>query len=263
MANILKVLVFGDIVGEPGRKALADSLPKLREKYGPQLVIANGENVAGGLGIEGKTAHELKGLGIQVITLGDHTWQRKEFKSFLPDHSSWIVRPENYPDGAPGKGWTIWQSSEGVKVGVANVMGRVFLNIPLDCPFRAMEKLLSGPLAECDIIVVDVHAEATSEKVAMGRFLDGRVAAVFGTHTHVQTADECILPGGTAYITDLGMCGSKEGVIGMDADTAIRRFLLGVNESYKVGGGRAGLSGIYLELNPATKSAQKIERITT
>ncbi len=262
MQDILKILVFGDIVGEPGRIAIAQHLPALKAEYKPDLVVANGENVAGGLGIEGKTARELRTLGIDIITLGDHTWQRKEIKGFLPDNSSWIIRPQNYPSGAPGRGWTVWNSAAGVRVGVANVMGRVFLNIPLDCPFRAMEGLLEGPLAECDLVIVDMHAEATSEKIAMGRFLDGKVAAVYGTHTHVQTSDQALLPKGTAYITDLGMCGSIDGVIGMDAETAIRRFVSGVNESYKIGSGRVGVSGIYLELDPKAKSAIKIERIS-
>jgi len=235
-------------------------LPSLVKRLNANGVIVNGENAAGGLGLDAKTADEIRAAGASVVTLGDHTWQKKELKVAIESRTSWLIRPGNYPPGAPGNGHTI-VSLGGEKLGVMNLLGRVFINFPLDCPFRTADALLNGPLKECSMIVCDMHAEATSEKLAMARHLDGRVSLVFGTHTHVQTADERILPGGTAFISDLGMCGSQDGVIGMDARVALQRFLTGLPLAYEVAAGEPVLHGIVCEFDPRSGKAISIERI--
>ena len=258
---MMKVLCFGDVVGKPGRDALLHFLPAIKSDYKPDLVIINAENAAGGLGITESIAEEIKKYGADVLTLGDHTFQKKEARPFLSNNPAWCIRPYNYPPGAPGLGATTVALPSGIKVGVFNMMGRIFFNSPLDCPFRSADHILSTTLKDCVVKICDLHAEATSEKIAMGRYLDGRISLLFGTHTHVQTADECILPGGTAYITDLGMSGCAQGVIGMKAEVALTRFLSGLPHAYEVHEGPGELRGIFCEIDEKTGKALRIERL--
>lgn len=234
---MLRFICLGDVVGRPGRSALKRACEELRNDFAADLIIANGENASGGVGIDAKTASEIKAAGVDIITLGDHAWQRHDFRDFIEGKGGeYCIRPANYPEGAPGKGWIVIERQE-IKVGVVNLLGRVFMPVMVDCPFRCAEELLHGPLKDCHVRICDFHAEATSEKIAMGRFLSGRFSCVFGTHTHVQTADEAVSPEGTAYITDLGMCGSQAGVIGMDGEVAVSRFLTSLPSSYKTAKG--------------------------
>jgi metallophosphoesterase (TIGR00282 family) len=255
-----RVLCLGDIVARPGRSLLKMTLAGLRQEHQVDLVIANGENSSGGTGIDPSTAADIFNAGVDIITLGDHTWRRREARDYLSRNQDVCIRPANYPDGAPGRGWTTIERA-GVSVGIFNLMGRTFMNVPLECPFRKADELLLGPLADCDIFILDFHAEATSEKIAMGKYLDGRASLVFGTHTHVQTADNEVLSGGTAYISDIGMCGSSAGVIGLDADVAIDRFLTGIPSAYKPAKGEARLHGIVASFNPANGAANSIDKI--
>lgn len=257
---MIKVLALGDVVGRPGRKALQAKLPALRQKYKIDFVIVNGENSAGGAGIDHACAREIKDSQADVITLGDHTWQRSEAAKLLEENPKWIIRPANYPPSAPGLGYTIVEVA-GVKIGVMNLMGRVFISQFLDCPFRMADSILEGPLKDCPIVICDMHAEATSEKRAMGYYLDGRVSLVFGTHTHVQTADEAILPKGTGYITDLGMCGPESSVLGLSTQVSIDRFVTGMKHSYEVGTGRVNLNGIVAQIDSKSGKAISIERV--
>jgi len=259
--TILRVMCLGDVVGRAGSAALERKLKGWREQWRLDAVIVNAENAAGGQGIDMATADGLFRAGADVLTLGDHTYQKKEIKEYLDKNAARILRPANYPPGAPGKGAAIWRSSRGVTIGIANLMGRAFIGGALDCPFRAIDGLLAHELASADFRIVDFHAEATSEKVAFGLYVDGRVSVVFGTHTHVQTADEALLPQGTAYITDLGMCGPQHSVIGMDHETAITRFVSGLPASYKLGRGDAIVCGIIVELDTEIKSARSIARV--
>lgn len=258
--DILSILCFGDVVGRTGRVALKLALPEIKARFSADFVVVNGENAAGGTGLDAGTARELFEAGADVLTLGDHVWQKKDLHAVLDRESDRMVRPANYAAGAPGKGWLIVER-HGVKIGVFNIIGRVFMNLLLDCPFSAADTLLAGPLAGCRVIIGDLHAEATSEKIAMGRYLDGRISLLFGTHTHVQTADETILPGGTAYITDLGMSGSADGVIGMDGEVALKRFLTGMPHAYKVAPGDGLLCGIAVQVDLQTGKALEITRI--
>ena len=258
---MVNFLCLGDVVGRPGRSGLRQGVKTLREKYAVDFVIANGENAAGGLGIDGKVAEEIHSSGVDVITLGDHAWQKKDARLCLDMYSDWLIRPANYPPGAPGKGCAVLHSKEGVRVGVLNLQGRVFMNGALDCPFRVGEQLLREKLAQCQCVVCDIHAEATSEKNALGRYFDGRISLMVGTHTHVQTADEQVLPGGTGYISDLGMCGSLEGVIGMDCRVAIDRFISGIPSSYEIASGPPVLQGIVAEVDPGSGKTLRIERV--
>ena len=256
----IKILAFGDVVGKPGRKSLLDHVSVLRKKYGADLVIANGENSAGGSGIDEKCATEIHNAGVDVITLGDHTWQKKEIYSYLEDEKNKCIRPANYPEGAPGKGYTILKVKD-KNVAVINLIGRVFIQQFVDCPFQTVDRLLEGAVANADIIICDMHAEATSEKLAMAHYLDGRVSFVFGTHTHIQTADEQILPNGTGYITDLGMCGPKNSVLGLSTQVSIDRFITGMKHSYELGEGKGTVSGIFAEIDTDSKKTIKVERI--
>ncbi len=256
----IRILCLGDVVGRPGRRGLTKILRSLREKLALDLVIANGENASGGLGFDPESAKELQEAGVDLVTLGDHTWQRSGIGDFLARNKSWCVRPANYPPGAAGSGWLIHHLGK-TSIGVFNVLGRVYMTSPLDCPFRAADDILNGPLAGCTIKICDAHAGATSEKVGLGRYLDGRASLVFGTHTHVQTADEQILPGGTAYISDVGMCGAESGVIGMATEVALARFLTGLHHSYRIGSGAAQINGIVAAFDPDTGKALSIERV--
>jgi metallophosphoesterase (TIGR00282 family) len=245
------ILAIGDIVGKPGRKAISQFLPGLRQQYGFELVIANGENAAGGIGLTPDTAQELLEAGVDVITSGNHIWAQKEIFPYLESQMP-ILRPLNYPPGVPGRGYLVIG-----KAAVVNIMGRTFIG-NLDCPFQAMDRLL-GELKQ-KVIIVDFHAEATSEKVAMGRYLDGRVSAVLGTHTHVGTIDTQILAGGTAYVTDIGMTGPTDSIIGDDADAVLQRFLTGIHHHLSVGKGKPILNAVMVDIDDKGR-AKSIERI--
>jgi metallophosphoesterase (TIGR00282 family) len=255
----LNLLFIGDIVGRPGRRALKTTLPELVHTYEPDAVIANGENAAGGLGLTQDTALELFDLGVTVLTTGNHVWQKKEVYGFLDD-SRHILRPANYPPGAPGKGATVIHLANGIRLGVVNLIGRVFMS-PLDCPFRVADNIVTELSGDCDLVVVDFHAEATSEKIAMGWFLNGRVACIVGTHTHVQTADEKILPEGTAYISDLGMTGPINSVLGVRTDIIIDRFLTGLPKQFQIASGPTELCGAVVTIDDSTGKAKAIHRI--
>jgi metallophosphoesterase (TIGR00282 family) len=246
------ILAIGDVIGKPGRKALSQLLPGLRQQYGLDLIIVNGENAAGGIGVTVATAREMLDAGADVLTSGNHIWMHREIYPYL-DGDMPILRPLNYPPGVPGRGYIVIG-----RVAVVNLIGRVFIG-DFDNPFHAIDKLLAE--LEPKIIIVDFHAEATSEKVAMGRYLDGRVSAVLGTHTHVGTTDAQILPGGTAYVSDIGMTGPLDSVIGDDAEAAIERFLTNMPHRLSVGKGKIALNGIMVEVDDDSGRALSIERI--
>jgi metallophosphoesterase (TIGR00282 family) len=246
--------MIGDVVGKPGRRAVQQLLPGLRHEYGLELIIANGENTAGGLGITSSTAQELFDSGVNVITTGNHVWAQKEIVPYLDGDLS-VLRPLNFPPSVPGRGYLL-----ATRALVVNLMGRVFMD-EIDCPFRAMDSLLSEMTTESKVIIVDFHAEATSEKMAMGRYLDGRVSALLGTHTHVGTIDACILPKGTAYVTDVGMVGPMDSVIGDDTELVIHRFLSGMPHRISVGKGKAIFNAVLVEVDEASGKATSIERI--
>jgi metallophosphoesterase (TIGR00282 family) len=259
----LRVLMLGDVVGRPGRKCIERSVRVIRERMAIDLVVANGENAAGGAGIDAGTAFDLQKAGVDIVTLGDHAFQRKGAPEFLDKNSSWCVRPLNLPQATtPGKGWTTWQRADGVSVVVANLMGRVFMNGSTGCPFAAIDSFLLEVRATGDSIAIcDFHAEATSEKWAMGRFTDGRLSLLVGTHTHVQTADAQTLPGGTGYITDLGMSGSNSGVIGMAAHVALKRFTSPLPAPYEIAEGEGVLHGIVADICVASKKTVWIKEL--
>jgi metallophosphoesterase (TIGR00282 family) len=250
----LRILAVGDIIGKPGREAVRELLPSLYREYGIDVVIGNGENAAGGVGITPSTAQELFDAGIDIITTGNHVWTHKEIVPYL-DGSLAILRPLNYPPATPGRGFL---STD--KIVVVNLIGRTFIG-NFDCPFRAMDQLLARLERKTNVIIVDFHAEATSEKVAMGRYLDGRVSAVLGTHTHVGTIDAHILPGGTAYVTDIGMVGPMDSVIGDDVDSVINRFLTLLPRRLSVGKGTVAFDAIMVEVDEKTGKAIDIKRL--
>jgi metallophosphoesterase (TIGR00282 family) len=252
------VLCLGDVVGRPGRSAIKQRLRSLRQSVGADLVVVNAENASGGVGIDPESAREIGEAGADILTLGDHTWQRREAAAWIDGQAHFCIRPGNYPPGAPGRGWTVWTTPDGWRIGVVNLLGRVFFNFPLECPFRVADQIIAGPLKDCAAIIVDIHAEATSEKMALARYLRGRVTAVVGTHTHVQTADHQILEGSTAFMSDLGMCGPMDSVIGMDVDVALRRFLTGMPAAYKIGSGPVVLSGCVVSIDRASGRAVAI-----
>ncbi len=254
----LRCLFLGDIVGRPGREAVKALLPKLRQRYDAELVVANVENAAGGFGITAPVAEELHAIGVDLMTTGNHVWDKKEAYPFL-DECPYLVRPANYPPGVPGRG-TLLYRLPGQSVGLVNLSGRAFLD-NLDDPFRLAPELLEPLRRETPVVIVDFHAEATAEKVAMGWHLDGKASAVLGTHTHVPTADARILRGGTAYITDVGMVGPRDSVLGMDTDTILRRFLTQLPARFPVAGGPALLCAVYLELDRETGRATRIEQV--
>jgi len=248
----VQILTIGDLIGKPGRTAISQLLPALRQQYGLELVIANAENAAGGVGLTPNTAKELVDGGVDILTSGNHIWAQKEIIPHL-DGDMPILRPLNYPPGVPGRGYIIRGG-----VAVVNIIGRTFIG-DFDCPFRAMDQLLTQ--LEQKIIIVDFHAEATSEKVAMGRYLDGRVSAVLGTHTHVGTIDAQILPQGTAYVSDIGMTGPVDSVIGDDAELVLQRFLTQMPFRLSVGKGKTALNAILVSVDEETGKALSIERI--
>ena len=255
----MRILIIGDVVGRSGRLAIRELLPEIQEKYRLDLILANGEKAAGGIGITIETAEELFDYGVDVLTMGNHVWDKKEAIQLI-DEEERIFRPANYPAGAPGRGYGVYRASNGIKIGIINLSGRVFLT-PLDCPFVLAEKLVGELKKETAIIIVDFHAEATSEKVAFGWFLDGKASVVFGTHTHIQTADSRILPHGTAYITDVGMTGPRDSVLGIKIKTVINKFITQMPARFEVAAGQMQLNGIVAEVNPVTGKAVMIERI--
>jgi 2',3'-cyclic-nucleotide 2'-phosphodiesterase len=256
----IRILAVGDVFGSPGRSIVRAELPRLREELALDLVIINAENAAGGFGITRRTCAELFAAGADVLTTGTHVWDRKEAASVL-EHNERVLRPTNYPPATPGRGWCLAEISSGAPVAVVNVHGRVLVPTPFDCPFRAVDSLLEGPLAQVRAVVVDFHAEATSEKRALGWYLDGRVSAVLGTHTHVTTADEEILPGGTAFQTDLGMTGPHRSVIGARRRQALNRFLDGRPHRLQVAAGDVRLHGALIEVEPSSGRALSIDRV--
>jgi metallophosphoesterase (TIGR00282 family) len=255
----VRLLMIGDIVGRPGRRAVKDNLPDLINQFLIDVVIANGENAAGGNGITREIAKEIFSCGVDLITMGNHVWNQKEIFSYINQENR-IIRPANYPPGAPGNGSVIFKTKSGINLGVINASGRVFLQ-ELDCPFRKIDEIVNSMVGKTNLILVDFHAEATSEKVAMGWFLDGRVSAVCGTHTHVQTADERILPGGTAYITDVGMTGPRDSVIGVKKEIIIERFLTQIPRRFEVTDGLYQFNAVLIDVDEESGLATGIERI--
>jgi metallophosphoesterase (TIGR00282 family) len=255
----MNIMMIGDICGRPGRQATAHFIPILKEKYQLDLIIANGENSAGGVGITAKVLDELLKMDIDVVTTGNHIWDKKEIFDFI-DQEDFLVRPANYPPGTPGKPYVI-TSITNRKVGVINVCGRTFMP-PMDCPFRAVDQIIAEMKDLCEIIIVDFHAEATSEKAALGWYLDGKVSCVAGTHTHVQTADERILPQGTAYISDLGMVGPWNSILGVDKEAVIKKFITGLPAKFNVAVDDDILfCAIILQIDPHSHQATQIIRV--
>jgi len=255
----VKILFIGDIIGEAGRKIITKKLETVVDEYRINLVIANGENAAGGFGITPKIADELLDTGINVITSGNHIWDKKEIVPYLEKEGR-LLRPANYPDGVPGHGSFTAYTNTRDRVVVLNLTGRVFMG-NFECPFRLFDREITRLKAESDIIIVDFHAEATSEKIAFGWYADGRVSAIIGTHTHVQTADEQILPKGTAYITDVGMTGPLQSVIGIEKDMVIDKYLTLMPRRFEVAKGRPVISAAVIEINELDGKALSIERL--
>jgi len=255
----MKILFIGDIVGSPGRRAVSKLLPGLKEEHSLDFVIANAENASGGSGIVPKVADELFDSGVDVLTSGDHIWKKKEIFELI-NHEKRVLRPVNFPSLAPGRGSDVFKTKGAKLVGVINVNGRVFMEA-LESPFKRTLEAQEEIIQKTKIIIVDIHAEATSEKVALGWYLDGKVSAVLGTHTHIQTADERILPQGTAYLTDVGMCGPYDSVIGRNVDNVLERFLTGVPVRFEVADKNIQLHGVVLDIDEATGKAKSIVRI--
>ncbi len=254
----MKILAVGDIVGKVGLQKLKDTLPKLIEENNIDFVVVNGENAADGMGITEKMYKDILSLKVNVVTMGNHTWGKKEIFNFINDEQ--IIRPANYPNNNPGKGYNIYQC-KGKKIAVINLIGRTTMSILSENPFIISKQIIEKLKKDVDIIIVDFHAEATAEKIALGYYLDGEATIVFGTHTHVQTADETILEKGTAYITDIGMTGPKKSVIGMDVDVSIKRFETSLPEKYKVAEGKGKLDSCLFEIDDNTNKVKKIIRI--
>lgn len=256
MSDVVRVLFLGDIVGKTGRQAVQQCLPFLKEQFAPDIVVANGENSAGGIGITPEIAEQLLNIGIDVLTTGNHVWKEKEVYTYL-DVETRILRPANYPPGAPGRGWAIYPVRQN-QLAVVNLIGRVFMD-SVDCPFRVIDAILEETLKVTPMVLVDFHAEATSEAQAFGWYVDGRCSAVIGTHTHVQTADARILSQGTAYITDVGMCGAIDSVIGMEVEQVIERFRTQLPKKFEPARGRPAVCGVSVEMDPATGRARQMQ----
>ncbi|MGE4580292.1 MAG: TIGR00282 family metallophosphoesterase [Desulfuromonadales bacterium] len=255
----MNILFVGDVVGRAGRQVLAQTLDRLVDHHQVDLVVVNGENAAAGFGLTAEIVREFFDLGVDVITTGNHIWDKKEIYDTL-DREPALLRPANYPEGLPGRGVGVYSTSAGIKVGVINLEGRVFMK-NLECPFREADRLIEQIASEARVILVDFHAEATSEKVALGHYLDGRVSAVVGTHTHVQTADEYIMSGGTAYMTDAGMTGSLDAVIGIRKELAIERFLTQLPVRFEVAKKDPVLCGVLFAVDEKTGRATRVLRI--
>jgi len=247
-------------MGRPGRRAVREIVPSLIKKEAIDLAIANAENAAGGMGVDIKSAAELFSAGVHVLTSGNHIWKKKEIYPYLNEQER-LLRPANYPDGAPGRGWCAWENQHGLNALIINLQGRVFMPNHVDDPFRCVDGLLKEHGRHSPVIIVDMHAEATSEKNAMGWYLDGRVSAVYGTHTHIQTADERVLPGGTAFITDLGMCGPFDSVIGMEKEVVINGFISQLPRKFEVAQENAVLQGVIVDVDSQTGRAREIRRL--
>jgi len=256
----VKVFFIGDIVGKPGRQAVKALLPGIVGRHRVDIVIANCENAAGGFGVTRKIVDELYHHEIDVLTSGNHIWDKKETSGFMGDYET-LLRPANYPEGTVGNGSVVIDTRLGVSMGVLNLEGRVFMK-PLDCPFRVAEREIEGLKDKTNIIIVDMHAEATSEKEAMGWFLDGKVSAVLGTHTHVQTADERVLPDGTAYITDVGMTGPFDSVLGIKKEVALERFWTQLPNRFSMAKGDIRLQGVLIDIDNKTGKSLSIERLS-
>jgi metallophosphoesterase (TIGR00282 family) len=256
---VLKILFVGDIIGRPGRQLIRDLLPRLVDQHMIDLVIANGENAAAGFGLTPDVVSELFDLGVDVLTTGNHVWDKRDGLVCL-DQEPALLRPANYPEGAPGRGVGVYETAAGLSVAVVNLEGRVFMN-GLDCPFRKADAILDELGADQRIVFVDFHAEATSEKGALGAYLDGRVSAVVGTHTHVQTADERVMPGGTAFISDVGMSGARDSVIGIRKELSVQRFLTQMPVRYEIAKKDPVLCGVVVSIDESTGRARQIERV--
>ena len=254
----MKVLAVGDIVGTAGINKLKQSLKQITEKEKIDFIIVNAENSAEGMGITEKNFKDITSLGVDCITMGNHTWGKKDIFKFID--SPKIIRPANYPEGVVGKGYNIY-TCKGKKIAVMNLIGRVDINILTENPFLEAKKIIEKIQNEADMIFIDFHAEATAEKIALGYYLDGKATAIFGTHTHVQTADEKILPNGTAYITDIGMTGPYKSVIGMDVDASIKRFVTSLPERYKLAEGKCKLNGCIFDINDETCRVEQVTRL--
>lgn len=255
----MNILFIADIVGKPGRWAVSQLLPDLLRTHQIDFAIANVENAAGGFGLTREIAKKIHSYGVDCLTSGNHIWDRKDIYPYL-DEDRRILRPANYPPDAPGRGAGIFESASGQRIAVLNIQGRVYIK-EIDCPFRVAQEEIERLKGETNVLIVDLHAEATSEKVALGRYLDGRVSAVLGSHTHVQTADETILPGGTAYITDVGMTGPHDSVIGVKTEDALARFLLQIPRRFTLGNRDVKFSGVLVKVDPDTGKATDIERL--
>lgn len=255
----MKVIIIGDVVGKPGRKILAATLKTLKEQHEAEFVVANIENAAEGAGLLPRMGDEILNAGVDVMTSGNHIFDKKEVIQYIENQPR-LLRPANYAPDAPGRGLWLGSTGSGTQVAVINIQGRVFMP-PTDCPFRTADRLLAEIGNRASVIIVDHHAEATSEKLAMGRYLDGRVSVVVGTHTHVQTADEQIFPGGTGYITDLGMTGPYESVIGVESQLVIARFVRGLPIRYQTASENPRLHGVVVEIDERTGRAVKIVRL--
>ncbi len=255
----MKILILGDVVGRAARRMLRREVRRLRAEADLDLVVANGENASGGRGIDPDALDELFDSGVDVVTSGNHIWQHRSLLPHLEGEAR-LLRPANFADGVPGRGWTVVEARNGARVGVMNLIGRVFMGSH-DCPFRAADGILADAAESVDVVLVDMHAEATSEKVGMGWYLDGRVAAVVGTHTHVQTADERVLPGGTAHLSDLGMCGPMDSVIGMRRREVLERFLTQRPARFEVARGPLLLQGAFIDVEAETGRARTIRRL--
>ncbi|MFZ4764056.1 MAG: TIGR00282 family metallophosphoesterase [Roseimicrobium sp.] len=257
--HVIRILFLGDVMGDPGRRAVAHLLPSLKEELGVDFAIVNGENIAGGRGITPKLAIGLMRAGAAVVTTGDHIWDQKEIVPYF-DEEPRLLRPINYPEGTPGQGSLVLDTPKG-KVGVINVQGRTFMKLLLENPFPVMEQAVAKMREETKVIFVDMHSETTSEKYALGRFLDGKVSAVVGTHTHVQTADERIFPHGTAFLCDAGMCGPVDSCIGMQVEASISRFLTPMPSKTHVARGPGQVCGVVVDVDAQSGRALRIERI--
>ena len=257
---LVKILYLGDIVGSSGRQVVADKLPALRAQLNLDLVVANGENAAHGFGLTPAVAKEIFTVGVDVITGGNHTWDKKEIVQAFQLHPKTIVRPANYPPETPGRGWTVVHGKSGHPIAVLNLMGRIFMD-PIDCPFQTFKREIESIRREAKIILLDIHAEATSEKYAMGWFADGLISAMVGSHTHVQTADERIFPKGTGYLSDAGMNGPLDSIIGMKKEIIIERFLKKLPVKMEVAEGPAELRGVIFTVDSDDGRCHNVERI--
>jgi 2',3'-cyclic-nucleotide 2'-phosphodiesterase len=254
----LQFLFIADIVGGPGRKVVKELLPQVKQQYDIDFCIVNGENAAGGFGLTAEIADEFFDMGVDVITSGNHIWDRREIAPYLQNNQR-LLRPVNYPPENPGRGSGVFQANNGTSVGVINLQGRVFMK-EIDCPFRNINPIIRQLKEQTGLILIDFHAEATAEKVALGWYLDGQVTAVIGTHTHIQTADERVLPGGTGYITDAGMCGGIDGVIGIKKELAIKRFITQTPNRFQPSDSNLVMMGVVLTVDTESCRTEKIER---